>query len=310
MFRYTVKRALQAVVTLWAVSVVGFFLTRLTGDPLQVLLGPESTPDDVARVSRAWGLDRPLVTQYLVYLGNLFTRGGGESLKWTGSSAGSLLVSRLPATLELAGAAIVVCLVVALPLGVLTAVRRGTLLDRTAMGSTLLGQSMPTFWLGIMLMWLFSVELGWLPTSGIGDWTHLVLPAVTMGLFPVAALTRLLRSSMLEVLDTEYVKLARIKGLSETLVIWKHCLRNAALAPVTYFGLILASLVSGSVVAETVFAWPGVGLLSIEAVQARDFPVVQTVVMFFALVYVVMTFVIDLLYGVIDPRIRAVGGRS
>lgn len=301
---YILRRVLQSLVTLLAVSIVIFGLARLTGDPIYVLTDQDMGPEGREMVRRAWGLDKPLPTQYFVYMGNVLQGNFGESLKWRGQSSGELLASRLPATLQLASVSLLVATLLAVPIGVFAAVKRDTGVDQLVKLVGLLGQSVPSFWMGIVLMWIFSVNLGLLPTSGMGGLQHLVLPAVTLGLLPVAAGSRLVRSSMLDVLDTEYVKLARIKGIPESRVIWKHCLRNACLAPVTYFGLILAGFMGGSVVIETVFSWPGVGLLSIEAIQSRDFPVVQTVVLFFAFLYVMCTLLVDVLYGYLDPRIR------
>jgi peptide/nickel transport system permease protein len=214
------------------------------------------------------------------------------------------VIERLPATLSLAGAAILVSLLIAVPIGVLSAVKRDSALDYGGKTIALLGQSMPSFWLGIVLIWIFAVGLGWLPASGRGDWTHYVLPAVALGWYQVAAVMRLVRSSMLDVLDSEYVKLARIKGVAEPSVVWKHCLRNAAIPPLTYIGFIVAVLLTGSVVIETVFSWPGVGLLAIDAVRYRDFPVVQTVVLLYAAKFVLINLVVDVAYVYVDPRIR------
>jgi peptide/nickel transport system permease protein len=308
MRRYIIIRTIHAVIVLFIVSLIVFSLARVSGNPVDALLPDEATQADYERIIEFWGLDRPLHEQYFTYIGNIFRGDFGESFKWRGMTADRLFFGRLPATIQLAFFALVVAALLALPLGVVAAVKKDTGTDYFAKVVALLGQSLPSFWLGIVLMWIFAVMLGLLPTSGRGEsgisLRHMVLPAVALGLFQVAALTRLIRSSMLEVLDSEYVKLARIKGLSETKVIWKHCLRNAALVPITYFGLVFGSLVTGSVVIETVFAWPGVGLLAIEAVRARDYQVLQTVIIFFTLIYVVISLVVDILYAYLDPRIR------
>ncbi len=304
MQRYLIIRFLHALIALFAVSVIIFSLARVTGNPLDVLLPDEATQEDYARVAQVWGLDRPLHEQYFTYMGNVFSGNLGESIKWRGKTVKELLLTRLPATLQLAAFALGVAGLMAVPLGVIAAVKKDTGIDYVAKIIALLGQSMPSFWLGIVLMWIFAVYLNLLPTSGRGGLNHMILPAVTLGWFQVAAVARLTRSTMLDVLDTEYVKLARIKGLPEWKVIWKHCLKNAALAPLTYFGLILGGFITGSVVIETVFSWPGVGLLSIEAVRARDFQVVQSVVLFFACVYIASSLLVDILYAYLDPRIR------
>ena len=304
MQRFIMIRLFHAVIALLAVSLIIFALGRLSGDPLDTLMDVDATEEDFARVRAHWGLDKPLHVQYFTYLGNMFTGKFGESIRWQGQDALDLLLLRLPATLELAAVALFVSGIIALPLGVIVAVKKDTGIDLVGKIVALLGQSLPSFWLALMLMWIFSVQLGWFPTSGRGTLRHLVLPAVALGYFQVAALMRLTRSSMLDVLDTEYVKLARIKGLSETRVIWKHCLRNALTAPLTYFGLILGGLMTGSVVIETIFTWPGVGLLAIDALRAKDFQVVQSVVIFFAIVYIASNLVVDILYAYLDPRIR------
>jgi len=268
------------------------------------MLPVEATDADFERVRAAWGLDKPLHIQYMTYLGNIAKGNWGESIRWKGQNTLSLVMERFPATLELAFLSLVVAAVVALPIGVIVAVKKDTPIDMLGKMVALLGQSLPSFWLGLVLMWIFAVQLGLLPTSGRGTPQHLILPAVTLGWFQVAAVMRLTRSSMLEVLDTEYVKLARVKGLAEWKVIWKHCLRNALTAPLTYFGLILGGFMTGSVVTETVFSWPGVGLLAIDAVRARDFQVVQSVVIFFAAIYIACNLAVDILYAYLDPRIR------
>ncbi len=304
MQRFIIIRVFHAAIALLAISLIIFMLIRVSGDPLDTLLDVDATEEDFARVRAHWGLDKPLHIQYLKYLGNIFTGKFGESIRWQGQDALDLLWLRLPATLELALVALFVSALIALPLGVIVAVKKDTGIDIAGKIVAFLGQSLPSFWLALMLMWIFSVQLGWLPTSGRGSLSHLILPGISLGYFQVAALMRLTRSSMLEVLDTEYVKLARIKGLSERSVIWKHCLRNAMTAPLTYFGLILGGLMTGSVVIETIFTWPGVGLLAIDALRAKDFQVVQSVVIFFAAVFIVCNLIVDILYAYLDPRIR------
>tara|TARA_B100001765_G_scaffold213682_1_gene180004 strand:+ start:525 stop:1400 length:876 start_codon:yes stop_codon:yes gene_type:complete len=289
---------------LLAVTIIVFALGRITGNPLDVLLPLEAEEEDRIKVEAAWGLDKPVHMQYLIFMKNAFSGNFGESLKWRGETAMNLVIQRLPATAILAFVAVGVASLIAIPIGVISAVRRGTLFDFVGKMIALFGQSLPAFWLGIVLMWIFSVELGWLPTSGKSGITSIILPAVAIGWFQVAALMRLVRSSMLDVLDSEFVKLARIKGVSETKVIWKHCLRNAGIAPLTYFGLILGSLMVGSVSIETVFNWPGVGLLAIDAAKARDYQVLQAVVLLFSGIYIVANLLVDVAYAYLDPRIR------
>jgi peptide/nickel transport system permease protein len=195
-------------------------------------------------------------------------------------------------------------IIISIPLGVVAAVRKGTLIDSIAQSIALFGQSIPSFWFGILLIWIFAVGLGWFPTSGDGSVMHLILPAIAIAWFQIAALTRLTRSAMLEVLDAEYIKLARAKGVSQLVVVWKHALRNAAIVPLTYFGVLAGSVLTGSVVIETVFSWPGLGWIAIEAIRARDFPVVQSVVIIFAVIFILMNLIVDILYVLVDPRIR------
>ena len=304
MQRYILIRFLQSLLTLWVMSVIVFSLARLTGDPLDVLLPMEAGEGERERVAHHWGLDKPLYEQYFTFLGKALQGDFGNSWKWQGHTAMGLVVERMPATLQLSSVAIAISILLALPFGVLTAVWKDTLFDSVGKIFALLGQSLPGFWLGIVLMWTFAVTLGWLPTSGRGTVWHMVLPAICLGWFQVAAMMRLIRSSMLDVLDSEFVKLTRIKGLPEWRVVWKHCLRNAAIAPLTYFAITLGVLVTGSVVIESVFAWPGTGLLAVDAVRARDFQVVQAIVIVFTSVLIMVNLAVDILYAYIDPRIR------
>ncbi len=290
--------------SLFVVTIVVFSLSHLTGDPVDAMLPDDATQQQIEDLTKHLGLDRPYHVQYVTFIGNALRGDFGQSTKWRGKSASTVVLERLPATLKLGGLAILISVVASIPLGVLAAVYRNSPLDRGASVIALLGQSLPAFWLAIVLMWIFAVTLGWFPTSGLGGLSYMILPAVAMAWFQVAALTRLTRSAMLEVLDSEYVKFAKVKGLTENVVIWKHAFRNAAIVPVTYFGVLAGSLLTGSVVIETVFAWPGTGLLALEAIRGRDFPVVQFVVLFFAVFYLFANLVIDVVYGLIDPRIR------
>ena len=304
MQRYVLNRILVGVLTLWAVSLLVFGLARVTGDPLEVYLPLEATEEDRARIAAEWGLDQPIYVQYVRYVWNILQGDFGGSWRWPGQKALNLALTRLGASLELAAVAVLFSVIVAIPIGVLAAVYKGSALDHAGKAIALLGQSIPHFWLGIMLMWIFGVRLGWLPTSGRGTIAHMIMPAVVIGWFSVAALMRLVRSSMLEVLDSEYIKLARIKGVPERAVIWKHAFRNATIPPLTYFGIMLGFIVVGSITTEVIFAWPGAGLLIIDAIRARDFQVVQAVALVFAVVFVIISLVVDILYAYLDPRIR------
>ncbi len=304
MARFILFRAFHALISLLVITVIVFSLSHLTGSPVDALLPDDATPQQIESLTEHLGLNRPLHVQYLTFLQNAAVGDFGHSTKWKGNTAAEVVLDRLPATLQLGGLAMLISVVIAIPLGVLAAVRRRSIYDSVASIIALLGQSLPAFWLGIVLMWVFAVLLGWLPTSGYGGLSHMILPAIAMAWFQIAALTRLTRSAMLDVLDAEYIKLARIKGVLEPSVIWKHAFRNAAIVPITYFGVLAGSLLTGSVVIETVFAWPGTGLLAIDAIRGRDFPVVQTVVLFFAVFFLAANFIVDLLYAYIDPRIR------
>jgi len=304
MQRYIARRFLQSLLAIWVMSLIVFSLARVTGNPLDVMLPLEAGPEEYERVSKHWGLDQPLYIQYAIFLSKAVRGDFGNSWKWHGYSAMGLVGQRLPATLQLAGFALFISIVIALPIGVMAAVMKGTAWDSVAKIIALLGQSLPGFWLGIVLMWVFAVHLGWLPTSGRGGLQYMILPAITLGWFQVAVLMRLVRSSMLEVLDSEFVKLTRIKGVPEWKVIWKHCLRNASIAPLTFFAIIAGVLMTGSVVTESVFSWPGTGLLVVDAVRARDFQVVQAVVIVFSGIFIFTNLMVDILYAYIDPRIR------
>jgi peptide/nickel transport system permease protein len=304
MQRYIARRALQSLLAIWVMSLIVFSLARVSGNPLDTMLPMEATKEDYDRVSKHWGLDEPLYVQYIIFLSKAAKGDFGYSWKWPGHTAMGLVAQRLPATLQLAGFALLISILIALPIGVLSAVKKGSVWDSAAKIIALLGQSLPAFWLGIVLMWIFAVTLGWLPTSGRGGIQYMILPAITLGWFQVAAIMRLVRSSMLEVLDSEFVKLTRIKGLAEWKVIWKHCLRNAAIAPLTFFAIIAGVLMTGAVVTESVFSWPGTGLLVVDAVRARDFQVVQAVVIVFSGIFILTNLVVDILYAVLDPRIR------
>jgi peptide/nickel transport system permease protein len=303
MQRYIILRLGQGVLALLVISIVVFALARVTGSPLDVLLPEEATAVDIARVEARWGLDSPIHIQYIKYMGNVIQGDFGESFRFRGSVS-DMIWERLPATVQLAGFAVLVSAALALPIGIIVAVKKDTPIDTMGKIIALLGQSLPSFWLGIVLMWIFAVYLDWLPTSGRGGISHMILPGIALGWYNVAALMRLTRSSMLEVLDTEYVKLARIKGIPEWKVIWKHCFRNALIVPVTYFGLIGAVIMTGSVVIETVFSWPGVGQLTIEALRSRDYQVVQAMVLMFATGFLAINLLVDILYAYLDPRIR------
>jgi peptide/nickel transport system permease protein len=300
---YLFRRLAQSILVLFGVSVVVFAILYLTGDPALVLLPPDATADDVREFRARMGFNDPFVVQYGRFLGGALRGDFGQSVRH-GEPAFGLVLERLPATFELSGAALLVALLLAIPAGVVSAVRRNSITDYVATVIALLGQSMPTFWLGIMLILIFSVQLNVLPSSGRGGIEHLVLPAITLGLFTTARITRLTRSGMLEVLNQDYIRTARAKGVSGSPVVWKHALKNAAIPIVTIVGIELGTLLGGSVITETIFAWPGVGRLSVQAIYNRDYPVVQAAVFLLASTFVLVNLTVDLLYTYLDPRIR------
>ena len=310
MQRYIVIRLFHAVLALIGVSIIVFALIRIAGSPLDVLAPLNATEEDRARVAALWGFDRPLHEQYFRFVWNALQLNFGDSIKFQGQTAMGLIGEALPASLQLAGFAMLFSVLMAVPVGVVSAVKKGTLIDMLGKIVALLGQSLPPFWLGIVLIWIFAVNLGWLPVSGRGGFSHVVLPGVALGWFSVAAFMRLTRSAMLNVLDTEYVKFARIKGTPEWKVVWKHALKNAAIPPLTLFGIVAGIMVTGVVTLETVFAWPGIGQLALTAVLARDYAVVQGLVLLISAMFITINLVVDILYAYIDPRVRYTGARG
>lgn len=303
MQRYILFRLMQAVVTLFVISIVVFLLARASGDPLHLMMPMEASKEDYDLVRKELGLDRPLHIQYVVWLGKVAQGDFGKSLR-AKVPVKELLAQRLPNSMKLALVALTFTMLLALPLGIVAAVKKGSGVDTVAKVVALLGQSMPTFWLGIVLMIIFAVWLRWVPTSGMGSLKHYLMPAFTLGWFITAGVMRLVRSSMLEVLDSEYVKLARIKGVSERRVIWLHALRNALIPVITFAAVYFAIFIGAAVVVETVFNWPGVGRLAYEAVIWRDFPIIQGVVITVAAIVMVLNLAVDVVYAYIDPRIR------
>lgn len=304
MARYVAINAVRGLLTLIAVSFIVFFLARLTGDPLDVLAPVDMSREDEQALREQWGLDEPLPQQYASFLGNAVQGDFGPSFLYPTERAGSIIADRLPASIKLGLVATALTIVIGVPLGILSAVKRGSIPDKIAKGLALFGQSVPEFWLAIVLVWLIAVPWDFLPTSGITGWQSYILPSFVISLFGIAALLRLFRSSMLETLGTEYVKLARLKGVSELKVILKHALKPASIGPLTFFGGIAVRMLTGATVVEIVFSWPGVGLLAFESANARDFPIVQALALFTATVIVVMNLLVDVAYAYLDPRVR------
>lgn len=303
MQRYLVRRILLALLTLLVVSLIIFVMSRAAGDPRHVFLDDYSTQEDWDALTITLGLDKPYYQQYGMFLADTLRGKFGESIK-EGRPSMEIIIERIPATFQLGLMAFAFSVILGVPLGILSAVKRGTILDMCGKLIALVGQSAPVFWLGIMLMFFFAVKLEWLPPYGRDNPTAVILPAVTLGWFYAAANMRLLRSAMLDVMDSEFVKLARAKGVSNNGVIWKHALRNALIPVLTFAGITLGNLVTGSLVVETVFAWPGLGQLAIKALFANDYPLLQAVIMVFTLMYVSAALMVDLMYAYIDPRIR------
>jgi ABC-type dipeptide/oligopeptide/nickel transport system permease component len=300
---YIVARLATAILVILGVSIVSFFLTFLTGDPAEIMLPPGATAAQIAQFRAEWGFDDPLPVQYWRFLKRAVHGDFGISLRH-GQSSLPLIAARLPATLQLTLTAMVLAIVLALPLGVLAATHRGRPIDLLAMGVALVGQSVPNFWLAIMMILLFAVSWGLLPTSGRGGLAHVVMPAVAIAINLMALLTRLVRSTMIELLSEDYIRTARAKGLRELFVTTGHALPNALIPLVTVIGLQFGYILGGAVVIETVFTWPGVGLFTIQAILNRDYPVVQASVFILATAVVLINLIVDLLYVWLDPRIR------
>jgi ABC-type dipeptide/oligopeptide/nickel transport system permease component len=303
MKRYIVQRLLQGIVLLFLVAAIVFFLGRLTGNPVDLMLPEGSTPEDRMTMIKALGLDGPWYQQFLIFIGNALHGDLGMSIRMREPTV-DVFFSRLPNTLAIVPWAILLAMAVGIPLGVVAALNRGNMVDRAAGAVAVLGIATPSFWLGVVLIFVFSVQLGWLPSGRMGGPAHYVLPVITLGSFLIAGFMRLVRSSMLDVMGSEFVKLARIKGLSEGVVIWKHCLRNALIPVLTLWGVFVGNLITGAIVTETVFAWPGVGRLTYEAVIYRDFPLLQAIIILKAMLILSINLLVDVLYAYVDPRIR------
>jgi peptide/nickel transport system permease protein len=303
MQRFLVRRFFISIVTLLVVSVVIFAMSRASGDPRHIFLDDYSTQEDWDRLTISLGLDKPYYQQYGIFLTDALQGNFGVSIKEKRPVV-DIIGERVAATLQLGGAAFLFSIGLGLPLGVLSAVKRGSTFDAVGKTIALVGQSAPNFWLGIMLMFFFAVNLGWLPPYGRQEKLSIILPAITLGWYYVAANLRLIRSAMLDALDSEYIKLARAKGVTPAVVIWKHALRNALVPALTFAGVTLGALVTGSLVVETVFAWPGLGQLAVQALFGADYPLLQGVVMVFTMLYVAAALAVDVLYAYIDPRIR------
>ncbi len=303
MTKFILSRFLQAIVGLLAVTLITFVIVRLIGDPVTTILPIDATREQIEDVRKSLGLDQPLWKQYEIYMSGLLHGDLGTSIK-NRQPVSELIRERLPATLQLGLVSLAITFFTAIPLGVYAAARKGSFIDWGARILAILGQSIPVFWLAIILIQVFAVQLGILPPGGRGSWNQLVLPSVTLGIFLCSGLVRLTRSSMLEVLESDYVKMARAKGVSEQVVLWKHAFRNAAIPVLTFSALLVVAILTGAVIVETVFAWPGLGRLVVDSVRSRDLTVVQGVIFLFAAFYIMANLVVDLMYAYLNPRIR------
>lgn len=301
--RFMAPKLVGAAITLLIALSLAFFLARTAGDPARNILGEFATEEQVLEKQIELGLDRPLPVQFANYLGQLATFDLGTSLRYSRPNL-ELILGRFPATIQLTVAGMLIATLIGLPLGMVAALKEGRIWDRISVFVALFGQSIPLFWLGLMFILLFAVAWGWLPAGQSGTWAHLVLPAVTLSVLPMARIARLTRSSLSEVLEETYITSARARGLKERTVVITHAIRNAALPVVTIMGLQAGALLSGAVTVEFVFAWPGLGTLATQAVQFRDFSLVQAIVIVGAITFVLINLTVDLIYGIIDPRIR------
>lgn len=303
MLPYIGKRLWYSLFVLLGVSTIIFFILRLTGDPVLLMVPPDATAADVERMRHLLGFDRPVIVQFGNFIWGLLHGDLGTSLRYS-QPAAALVLERLPATGQLALTAFAFSLLISIPTGIASAVRRGSWIDNIGSVFALIGQATPVFWLGIMAILLFSVKLHLLPSQGRAGWESLIMPAACLGLTAAAMTTRMMRSAMLEVLTQDYIRTARAKGLVERIVIYKHALRNAMIPVITVLGIQFGGLLSGSVVTETVFAWPGVGRLVVQSINGRDFPMVQAVVLLISFTFLFMNLLVDIAYGWINPRIR------
>lgn len=301
--RLALIRLVQGIITTFLVFTAVFFIMRLSGDPTLLFLPPDATQEDIARFRQEKGWDRPLPVQYVDYLADALRGDFGQSLTYSGPALG-IVLERLPATLELTGVALLLTILIAVPAGLISAVKPNTLVSRLVMTVALLGQAMPGFWLGVMMILLFSVRLRWLPTGGRDTLLHLVMPAIVLGSWGAAKITRLTRAGMQEVLRDDFIRTARSKGLPERIVLIRHALRNALLPVLSALGLTVGAMLGGAIITETVFAWPGVGRLIVQSVLKRDFPVVQVATVLLAIIFILSNLIVDILYTVVDPRIR------
>lgn len=300
---YLFRRLWHSVLSLIAVTFAVYLMLNASGDPASLILPDTATEHHIEQVRHTLGLDKPVISRYVSFLWNAVRGDLGDSFLYRRPAAG-IVLRAIPATLELAFVGILVAVLISVPLGVLAARHQGTGTDRAVLGLALLGQSMPVFWLGMLVILVFGVLLGWLPTGGRGGPLHYILPGFTLGWFSNGLMARLVRSSMLEVLTQDYIRTARSKGLAGRVIVLKHAFRNAAIPVITVAGLQFAAMVGGTVVTEVVFSWPGVGRLILEAISQRDYPVAMAAILFVAFMFIIVNFIVDIAYTLIDPRVR------
>lgn len=300
--KYIIRRLLQIIPVLFIISFIVFCLVYVAGDPVALMLPEDASQEDILQLRESLGLNEPFYIQYFNYMVGLIQLDFGESFRYN-TSALPIVLERLPATIELAVAAMIVAIIIAIPLGIWSATKKNSAIDVVATGGAVIWKAMPNFWLGIMLILIFSVMLGWFPVSGRGTWSHLILPAITLGTGIAAEMTRFIRSSMLEIMNQDYVRTARSKGLKEFFVIHKHAFRNALIPVVTITALQTSTVVGGTLITESVFSWPGLGQLLIQAVNTRDMAIVQASVFIIAFIVIAMNLLADILYKLLDPRI-------
>jgi peptide/nickel transport system permease protein len=303
LFRYSLKKILGGLVTLLLAATLSFFISRLAGDPTIQMLGLSATPEQIAELKAQLGFDKPILTQYSTFIGDIVQFDLGNSL-YAGQSNVSLIQSRIWASVQLTTLAVALGVLLGIPMGVYAAAREGKIIDRVISALAIVGQSIPVFWLGLMLVLFFAIKLSWLPAGLAGGWQNLVLPSVTLATIPLARVARLTRAAMTNTLEDQYIIAAKARGLSRKRVLFVHALKNASLPVVTLIGLQIGTLLSGAITVETVFAWPGLGTLATQAVRSRDITLVQAMVVFGAAAFIVINLLVDLLYGFLDPRVK------
>lgn len=303
MKRFVLKRFVETVIVLYLALTAVFVMVRLTGDPVLLMIPADATPEFIEQFRREMGFNKPLIVQYGNFLLGAVHGDFGKSLRQQ-AGAISLVIERIPASLLLTTTSVFIALIASIPIGIFSASKRGSLMDKLGTVNAVFGQSIPNFWLGLMLILVFSVFLRWLPTGGMGSWKHLVLPSLTLAAYSVARITRLTRSSMIEVLQMDYIQTARAKGLKELKILWKHALKNALIPIITITGLQIGVIFGGAVITETIFSWPGLGRLLVQSIYFRDFPTVQASVFIIAVMVCFINLTVDLLYALVNPEIR------